>query len=82
MCILPRYHDIYHVSYIFNFYLRLLAHSDDAEPSPEPFLAESAPLVSDTPNQDNLADTSGQEISSDEAAKSMKCDVYVELQRL
>lgn len=53
----------------------LLAHSDDAEPSPEPPVAESAPAsVADTPAQDSNASTGGQ-VSTTEVAKSMKCDV-------
>jgi len=64
-------------------YFRLLAHSDEAEPTPEPApepsIGESAPiLAADTPMQDNIAGASNQPVSTTETAKSMKCDVYVE----
>lgn len=53
----------------------LLAHSDEAEPSSEPPVAESAPAsVANTPAQDSVASTGGQ-VSTTEVAKSMKCDV-------
>ncbi|KAK2581274.1 hypothetical protein KPH14_008064 [Odynerus spinipes] len=53
----------------------LLAHSDEAEPSPEPPVAEGAPAsVADTPAQDSVASAGGQ-VSTTEVAKSMKCDV-------
>ncbi|XP_003706156.1 UBX domain-containing protein 1 [Megachile rotundata] len=53
----------------------LLAHSDDAEPSSEPPIAESAPpSIDHTPVQDDTANSSGQ-VSTTEVAKSMKCDV-------
>lgn len=61
------------------FYYRLLAHADEAESAPEPFVGESAPvLAADT--QDSVAGASSQPVSTTETAKSMKCDVYVELQ--
>lgn len=64
------------------FILRLLAHSDEAEPAPEPSVGESAPaLAADTPAQDTVAGASSQPVSTTETAKSMKCDVYVEMQR-
>lgn len=54
----------------------LLAHSDEAEPAPEPSVGESAPtLAADTPTQDNVAGASNQPVSTTETAKSMKCDV-------
>lgn len=54
----------------------LLAHSDEAEPAPEPSIGESAPaLAADTPIQDNVASASNQLVSTTETAKSMKCDV-------
>lgn len=53
----------------------LLAHSDDAEPSPEPPVAESAPTsIAVTPTEDSVANASDQ-ISTTEVARSMKCDV-------
>lgn len=66
-----------------DFYFRLLAHSDDAEPTPEPTseppMAEDAPVpAADTPNQDNVVGATSQQVSSTETAKSTKCDVYVE----
>lgn len=61
----------------FNFYFRLLAHSDDVEPSPEPPIAESAPAsIAQIPAEENTANVSGQ-VSTTEVAKSTKCDVYV-----
>lgn len=64
------------------FYCRLLAHSDEAESTPEPVVGESAPaLAADAPIQDNVAGASSQSVSTTETAKSTKCDVYVELQR-
>ncbi|KOC69006.1 UBX domain-containing protein 1 [Habropoda laboriosa] len=58
-----------------NFYFRLLAHSDDAEPSSEPPIAESAPAsIVQTPDQEDTADAGGQ-VSTTEIAKSMKCDI-------
>lgn len=63
---------------------RLLAHSDEAEPAPEPSVGESAPtLAADTPVQDNAgtSSASNQPVSSTETAKSMKCDVYVEIRK-
>lgn len=54
----------------------LLAHSDEAEPAPEPSIGESAPaLAADTPIQDNVASASNQLVSTTEMAKSTKCDV-------
>ncbi|EZA53086.1 hypothetical protein DMN91_003009 [Ooceraea biroi] len=54
----------------------LLAHSDEAEPAPEPSVGESAPtLAADTPMQDNVAGASNQPVSTTDTAKSMKCDV-------
>ncbi|XP_012222270.1 UBX domain-containing protein 1 [Linepithema humile] len=54
----------------------LLAHSDEAEPAPEPSVGESAPsLAADTPAQDTVAGASSQPVSTTETAKSMKCDV-------
>ncbi|XP_050450773.1 UBX domain-containing protein 1-A [Cataglyphis hispanica] len=54
----------------------LLAHSDEAEPAPEPSIGESAPaLAADTPIQDNVASASNQLVSTTDTAKSMKCDV-------
>lgn len=58
----------------------LLAHSDDAEPTPEPTseppMAEDAPVpAADTPNQDNVVGATSQQVSSTETAKSTKCDV-------
>ncbi|OAD55235.1 UBX domain-containing protein 1 [Eufriesea mexicana] len=53
----------------------LLDHSNDAEPSSEPSIAESAPSsIVQTPDQENTADASGQ-VSTTEVAKSMKCDI-------
>lgn len=58
-----------------NFYFRLLAHSDDAEPLSEPPIAESAPpSIDHTPVQDDTANSIGQ-VSTTEVAKSMKCDM-------
>lgn len=58
-----------------NFYSRLLAHSNDAEPSSEPSIAESAPAsIVQTPDREDTADASGQ-VSTTEVAKSMKCDM-------
>lgn len=58
-----------------NFYFRLLAHSNDAEPSPEPPTTESAPMSNpETSDQQDTADASGQ-VSTTEVAKSMKCDM-------
>ncbi|KAG7213323.1 hypothetical protein KM043_002621 [Ampulex compressa] len=57
----------------------LLAHSDDAEPSPEPPVAESAPTsIAETPTQDSNANASGQ-VFTTEIAKSMKCNVCKKL---
>ncbi|XP_071563162.1 UBX domain-containing protein 1-A isoform X2 [Temnothorax nylanderi] len=54
----------------------LLAHSDEAESTPEPVVGESAPaLAADAPIQDNVAGASSQSVSTTETAKSMKCDV-------
>ncbi|KAL6268671.1 hypothetical protein P5V15_001802 [Pogonomyrmex californicus] len=54
----------------------LLAHSDEAEPAPEPSVGESAPaLAADAPIQDDVAGASSQTVSTTETAKSMKCDV-------
>lgn len=54
----------------------LLAHSDEAEPAPEPTIAEGAPApVTDTPSQDSVAGATSQQVSTTETAKSMKCDV-------
>ncbi|XP_077269399.1 UBX domain-containing protein 1 isoform X1 [Temnothorax americanus] len=54
----------------------LLAHSDEAESTPEPVVGESAPaLPADAPIQDNVAGASSQSVSTTETAKSMKCDV-------
>lgn len=61
------------------FYCRLLAHSDEAEPVLEPYVGESAPALA-TDTQDNVAGASNQPVSTTETAKSMKCDVYVDLQ--
>ncbi|XP_053980640.1 UBX domain-containing protein 1 [Hylaeus anthracinus] len=53
----------------------LLAHTDDAEPSPEQTTAESAPTsIAQTPAEDSSASASGQ-VSTTELAKSMKCDI-------
>ncbi|XP_076296290.1 UBX domain-containing protein 1 [Lasioglossum baleicum] len=53
----------------------LLAHSDDAEPTPEQSLGDSVPTsAAETPAQDSTATASGQ-VSTTEVAKSMKCDV-------
>ncbi|CAK9830400.1 UBX domain-containing protein 1 [Anthophora retusa] len=53
----------------------LLAHSDDAEPSSEPPIAESAPAsIVQTPAEEDTADAGGQ-VSTTEIAKSMKCDI-------
>ncbi|XP_033326607.2 UBX domain-containing protein 1 [Megalopta genalis] len=53
----------------------LLAHSDDAEPTPEQSLGDSVPTsVAETPAQDSTATASSQ-VSTTEVAKSMKCDV-------
>ncbi|XP_043513100.1 UBX domain-containing protein 1 [Frieseomelitta varia] len=53
----------------------LLAHSNDAEPSPEPPTTESAPMSNPvTSDQQDTADASGQ-VSTTEVAKSMKCDI-------
>lgn len=58
-----------------NFYFRLLAHSNDAEPSPDPPTAESATLSNlQTSIHEDTADASGQ-VSTTEVAKSMKCDM-------
>lgn len=54
----------------------LLAHSDEAEPAPEPSVGESAPaLAADAPAQDTVAGASNQPVSTTDTAKSMKCDV-------
>lgn len=64
------------------FISRLLAHSDEVEPAPEPSVGESAPvLVADTPAQDTVAGASNQPVSTTDSAKSMKCDVYVKMQK-
>ncbi|XP_003485605.1 UBX domain-containing protein 1 [Bombus vosnesenskii] len=53
----------------------LLAHSNDAEPSPDPPTAESATLSNlQTSIHEDTADASGQ-VSTTEVAKSMKCDI-------
>ncbi|XP_076655152.1 UBX domain-containing protein 1 [Halictus rubicundus] len=53
----------------------LLAHSDDAEPTPEQTLGDSVPTsAAETPAQDSTATASSQ-VSTTEVAKSMKCDV-------
>lgn len=62
---------------IFFFHCRLLAHSDETEP--EPRVGASAPTLP-TDTEDNVAGASSQPVSTTETAKSMKCDVYVELQ--
>ncbi|XP_015598562.1 UBX domain-containing protein 1 isoform X2 [Cephus cinctus] len=52
----------------------LLAHADDAEPCPEPPVAEAAPQpANEAPAQDNVASTSNEQPA--EIAKSVKCDV-------
>lgn len=54
-----------------NFYFRLLAHPNDAEPA----IAESAPAsIVQTPVQEDTVDASGQ-VSTTEIPKSMKCDM-------
>lgn len=69
-----------HHSNTLRFYSRLLAHSDEAEPAPEPTMAEGAPApVTDTPSQDSVAGATSQQVSTTETAKSMKCDVYVHM---
>lgn len=63
------------------FHCRLLAHSDEVESTLEPVVGESAPaLAADAPIQDNVAGASSQSVSTTETAKSMKCDVYVDLE--
>lgn len=52
----------------------LLAHSDDAEPSPEPPIAETAPESVQTPAEEQNVDAGG-EVSAQESAKSFKCDI-------
>ncbi|XP_078036479.1 UBX domain-containing protein 1 [Augochlora pura] len=53
----------------------LLAHADEAEPTPEQSLGDSVPTsVAETPAQDSTATASSQ-VSTTEVAKSMKCDV-------
>ncbi|XP_031833188.1 UBX domain-containing protein 1 [Nomia melanderi] len=52
----------------------LLAHSDDAEPSPESVVENIPTSVAETPAEDNTATASSQ-VSTTEVAKSMKCDV-------
>lgn len=68
----------------FFYHCRLLAHSDEAESTSELFVDDSAPALAigaaDEPIQDNVAGASSQSVSTTETAKSMKCDVYVELQ--
>ena len=60
---------------------RLLAHSDEAEPIPEPAPAAEPPVaenasesIATTPSQDSTACASGQS-SQSKVAKSMKCDM-------
>lgn len=58
-----------------NFYFRLLAHSNDAEPLPEPPITESTAASNlQTSVQENITDASDQ-VSTTEVAKSMKCDM-------